>query len=183
MLHLLNNSQKNKVLKEYRMRLFVVVCIFIIFVSLAGVALLIPSYLTAVGKINLIKNDNQLKVDSIKAIKDKNFEDKIKKVNDSLNALKVSINIISPREAYDKILNSTPAGVSVVRYTYNLVDDNTASISISGTSQNRDMLAEFQNRLKLNPEFKGITVPLSDFAKKKDLDFTLNFNLVRVVNK
>jgi hypothetical protein len=183
MLHLLNEPQKNKVIKEYRMRLVIVICWLIIFISLTGVSLLIPSYLTAIGKVNSIKNENQQKENSIKSLNEQNFKDKIKKVDSSLSALKLSVNILSPREAYYKILNSLPAGVSVDRYTYNLVDSDNASISIDGSAVDRDRLVELQNQMKLNTEFIGINIPITNFAKKKDIAFSLKFNLIKVVKK
>ena len=183
MLHLLNEPQRNKVIKEYRMRLIVVVCWLIVFVSLAGVALLLPSYLTAVGKVNSIKNENQQKENSINNLNAQNFKDKIKKVDSSLSALKISVNILSPREAYNKILNSLPVGISINRYTYNLIDNDNASISIDGSAIDRDRLVELQNQMKLNTEFIGINIPITNFAKKKDLAFSLKFNLVKAAKK
>ena len=165
------------------MRLIIVICWLIVFISLAGIALLLPSYLTAIGKVNIIKSENQLKENSIQALKDQNFNDKIKKIDYSLSALKGSVNILSPRETYNKILNSLPIGVSLGRYSYNLIDDNSASISIDGVAGNRDELVELQNRLKFNPEFSGIDIPITNFTKKKDLSFSLKFNLIKVVKK
>lgn len=183
MLHLLTESQKNKVIKEYRLRLAVIICTFIIFICLTGLALLLPSYLSAIGRVNSIKDINQQKKESIAVLKKNGFEDKIKKVDNGLKALKISIKILTPREAYDKIVGSLPLGVSVDRYTYNLLDDSKASISISGLAGDRDKLMEFQSRLKSNPEFKGIDVPLASFTKKTDLSFSLNFNVVENTNK
>lgn len=183
MLHLLTDSHKKKVLKEYRMRLVVVICILVVFISSVGAALILPSYLTAYGKVNIIKKDNQYKEDSIKALSAQNFTDKIKKVDSNLSALKISINIISPREAYDKIMNSLPPGVILGRYTYSLIDNNSASISIDGTAPDRDSLLELQNNLKLNSEFSGIDIPITSFTKKKDLSFSLKFNLIKAVKK
>lgn len=183
MLHLLTESQKNKVTKEYRMRLVIVICWVLIFISLAGSALILPTYLIAVGKVNTIRDEIKFKENSIKSLKDQNFQDKIKLVDSNLNALKISVNIISPRETYNKILNSLPSGVYVDRYTYGLIDDNKASISISGVAVDRERLMDLQNKLKLNKEFVGINIPITGFTKKKDLGFSLNFNLINVDKK
>ncbi len=183
MLHLLSDQQKNKVIKEYRMRLVVVVCWLIVFLSLAGVAMLIPSYLTAIGKVNSIKSENLQKENSIQSLNAQNFTEKIKQVDSDLNALKISVVILSPREAYDKILSSLPVGVVVGRYTYSLIDNNMASISIDGTAPDREKLVELQNQLKLNQEFTGIDIPITNFAKKKDLTFSLKFNLTKITKK
>lgn len=183
MLHLLTETQKNKVIKEYRMRLVVVICILIALVSLTGVALILPSYLIAVGKVNTIKVGNQSKEESIKILNDQNFKDKLKKIDSSLDALKMSINTLSPREAYNKIINSLPEGVVLNRYTYSLVDDSTAAISIDGVAIDRNNLLDLHNKLKLNPEFIGIDIPITSFTKKKDLNFSLKFNLIKVIKK
>jgi hypothetical protein len=179
MLHLLNESQKNKVIKEYRMRLVVVICWLTVFISLAGIALLLPSYLTAIGKVSYINNDNQQKENSIKNLNAQNFKDKIKKVDSGLIALKTSVNVLSPREAYNKILGSLPAGIYISRYTYNLIDNDSASISIDGSAIDRDRLVDLQNQMKLNTEFVGIDIPITNFAKKKDISFSLKFNLIK----
>jgi len=183
MLHLLTESQKNKVIKEYKMRLVIVICWVVVFISLTGSALLLPSYLTAVGKVNTIKNDNQSKENSVRSLKDQNFKDKIKLVESNLTALKVSINVISPRETYYKILSSLPTGVYIDRYTYGLIDENNASISISGVAGDRSKMIELQNLLKLNKEFTGVVIPITGLTKKKDLSFSLNFNLIKNIKK
>jgi len=183
MLHLLNDQQKIKVIKEYRMRLIVVICWLIVFISLVGITLLLPSYLSAIGKVNSIKNENLQKENSIQVLNSQNFKDKIKKVDFNLSALKISVNILSPIEAYDKILISLPVGVVVDRYTYSLVDNDTASISIDGSAPDREKLIELQNQLKLNPEFSGIDIPITNFAKKIDLSFSLKFNLIKSTKK
>jgi hypothetical protein len=183
MLHLLTESQKNKVTKEYKMRLVIVVSWMIIFISLTGMALTLPIYLISVSKINHIKNDNQSKENSTKALRDQNFQDKIKQVNSSLGALKMFVGVPSPRNTYLKIVDSLPEGVYIDRYTYGLIDDSSASISISGVAPDRERLLELQNKLKSNSEFSGINIPITGFTKKKDLSFSLNFNLIRVIKK
>ena len=120
MLHLLTESQKNKVTKEYKMRLVIVVSWMIIFISLTGMALTLPIYLISVSKINHIKNDNQSKENSTKALRDQNFQDKIKQVNSSLGALKMFVGVPSPRNTYLKIVDSLPEGVYIDRYTYGI---------------------------------------------------------------
>jgi hypothetical protein len=183
MLHVLSESQKKKVIKEYKMRLVIVICWIIVFISLVGLACLLPSYLSAVGRVNIIKSENQIKERSVQVLKDQNFQDKIKLVNSSLEALKTSINILSPKEAYNKILNSLPEGVYIDRYTYGLIDDNSASISISGVAPDRDKLIELQKKINSNPEFTSINIPITSFTRKKDLSFSFNFNLIKSVKK
>ena len=183
MLHLLPESQKHKVTREYKMRLIIVICWIVVFISLVGLACLLPSYLSAVGRVNVIKNENQTKEKSVQSLREQNFQDKIKSVNSSLEALKNSINILSPKGAYNKIVNSLPAGVYIDRYTYGLIDDNNASISISGVAPDRDKLIELQKKINSNPEFTSINIPITSFTKKKDLSFSFNFNLIKPVKK
>ena len=183
MLNLLTDAQRHKVLKEYRMRLAIVICGAVVFVCLSGTVLLLPNYLTAMNKVNSVKTNNDYKKQTISSLNAQNLKGTIKLVDSNLQALKISINIISPREVYEKIQASIPEGVLIDRYTYNLIDDNTASISLSGTSVDRNKLIDFQNKLKLNPEFTGIGVPLDSFSKKSNLSFSINFNLIKVIKK
>ncbi|MEI6042158.1 MAG: hypothetical protein WCQ00_01155 [bacterium] len=183
MLHLLTEQQRDKVLKEYRMRLVTVICGAIVFLSFVGLSLLMPSYLSFRGRVHSVEAGNLAKESSIESIKSQNFQEKIKLVDSNLEALKISIKILSPRESYEKILNSLPSGIILSRYTYSLIDDASASLSVDGVAVDRESLVEFQNKLITNPEFKGIDIPVSNFAKKKDLLFSIKFNLVKPVNK
>lgn len=177
MLHLLTETQKNKVIREYRIRLAVTICIFIILICLTGLILLVPSYLSAVGRVNIIKNENQQKKNLIASLKKQDYDSKIKKVDNNLVALKKTVNVMLPREAYNKIVSNLPPNVYLSRYSYNLVDENSASISIDGTAADRDTLVLVFNNLRSIPEFTGITIPVSSFTKKTDLGFSFNFNL------
>ncbi len=165
------------------MRLVIVVCWIVFFISMVGMACLLPSYLYAAGRVNIVKSENQNKEKSLQSLRDQNFQDKIKLVNSSLEALKNSINILSPKEAYNKILNSLPDGAYIDRYTYGLIDDNSASISISGVAPDRDKLIELQKKINSNPEFTSINIPITSFTRKKDLSFSFNFNLIKPIKK
>ena len=183
MLHLLTENQKHKVIREYRMRLSIIVCGAIVLSSVTGFILLLPSYLSAIGKVDSIRRNNKEKEDSISNLSAQNFDDKIKNVDSNLAALKMTINIISPRDVYSKITSALPNGVSIIKYSYSLVDTDNAVIDIDGVSKDRESLVTFQNNLKTNPEFSGVEIPLDSFAKKSNLSFTIKFNLIKSTKK
>lgn len=180
MLHLLPDTQKKRVLKEYRMRIVAVVFILITLLSIAGVVLLLPSYLSAVGSLNLVKNGNKIKQSSIESLKGSNFDDKLKNVDYGVKALKITQQIPGSIETYNNLNEDAPAGVVINKYFYTLTDDKNASVGIDGIAQDRETLIAFQNKLKEHKEFQGIEIPISSFTKKKDINFSIKFNLIKV---
>ncbi len=183
MLHLLPDTQKKRVIKEYRMRIAIVIAIFIALISVAGTALLLPTYLSAVGSLNTVKNGNKIKQNSIDGIKGNNLDEKIKNVDYGLQALKISQEIPNPNEVYNTLMDGLQSGVVINRYSYMLVDNKSASISIDGVAGDRDTLVYFQNKLKAHEEFQGIEIPISSFAKKNNINFSIKFNLIKIDKK
>jgi hypothetical protein len=52
-----------------------------------------------------------------------------------------------------------------------------STIYISGTAVSREALRDFSNKLKNNIAFSNVEVPVSNFAKSKENDFSMTLKL------
>lgn len=51
------------------------------------------------------------------------------------------------------------------------------TITVKGNAKDRESLLDFANKLKQNTDFNKVDLPISNFAKDSDIDFTLSVTM------
>ena len=103
---------------------------------------------------------------------------------ENLNANIVSFNnqknkLRAAAPAISSILSRRPSGVVIAGINFLSADKNKgqASISISGTAKNRDLLLSFAGSNESNAFFKKVHSPITNLLKESDLDYSLVLDL------
>lgn len=81
-------------------------------------------------------------------------------------------------KAAKEILARRPTGVTIVSLAYRLREDSSersVAVSLRGVASRREAIIEFVKNLQAEPTFTGINVPVSSFAKDRDIEFSLTF--------
>jgi Tfp pilus assembly protein PilN len=81
-----------------------------------------------------------------------------------------------------QLLNDKPKGVSITSISFTRASKDDA-LYINGTASSRDALRQFSANLKSNSEFSDVDVPVSNFAKSKENDFSITLKLVKKNDK
>ena len=173
MLNLLPKDQKNKMTREYRVRFWVVACALFLAGEIISLVLLFPSYLTTQTRINILNSQSAgLKAQNITA-----------------ESSRLS-NIVQQTNNYLSVFNSSSTSPGVVTMIQDIVDmrgdavrissvfyrinNGQQQIVISGRANTRQSLLDFVKKLKSQPGVVSADLPVSDFAKAQNIDFSIN---------
>jgi len=84
--------------------------------------------------------------------------------------------ILSLTAAAEKITDKKPAGVKIKGFSYHpqeKADGISAAIALTGIAANREAIVAFVKALQTEQSFSSINVPVSNFAKDRDIEFSL----------
>lgn len=103
-------------------------------------------------------------------------------IKESVIALNKKINLLKIVQSeykeistiIDPLTQSMPQGVVLTSFSINIINK---TFEISGTSQNRQALLDFQNQLANTGIFSEIKSPLSNLAEKENISFKLTGKL------
>lgn len=175
MINLLPENNKKQLLTEYHYRVIVVALIAVIAVIIIGITLLVPSYV-------LSSLQQEASRQTIAGANSTNVAEH-KKLLDQLNAIKRTLKAIdepqhmplAPTVFFTTIVNDKLSAITITSFNYTLGDKSTASIV--GHANTREDLQAFAEKLKNDPTFSAVNLPISIFAKDKDLSFTITLTL------
>jgi Tfp pilus assembly protein PilN len=75
------------------------------------------------------------------------------------------------------ILANKISGIHINEFIYTSSDGKTAAISLSGISSSREVLMNYVKILDKSGSFKNVESPISNLAKDKDFDFSINLSV------
>jgi nitrate reductase NapAB chaperone NapD len=173
MLNLLPKDQKNKIVREYRIRFWVVTCSLFLAVEIISLVLLFPPYLTVQTRIDILNSQST--------------DQKVQNLTTEISSLG---DVVQQTNNYLDIFNSssTPTGVVAALQNIVSVHDKTIRIGsfyykankgqqqivIIGNANSRQSLLDFTKKLKNQPGVVSADLPVSDFAKSQDINFSIN---------
>lgn len=172
MLHLLTEEHREKVTREYKKRVIIVFLLGIFVVMLISSAFLLPIFFTSYGRYSEVS----IQKDSLdnQAIKtDESSSLSVKNMIASLDAVHTFDSQKSISGIVANIVKSKPSGVQLKGMVFSPVDDSSVTVDIAGRASTRNSLVSFNEKLKQNQTFSQVLVPLSSFAKEKDIDFSM----------
>jgi hypothetical protein len=177
MLHLLTDEYKKKVEREYRYRVLTVVSLIIIVLCVFGLILITPSYLKIHSTHSKLTAERDSYTEKIKSRQDDNSIDGIKSVQNAITILKSYSQQYSVRDTVLNLASKKQKGISISRFAYSKTKD-VPTVDISGKADSRASLMSFSDQLKKDTSFSGVTIPLSSFAREKDIDFSLKLSVI-----
>jgi hypothetical protein len=175
-INLIPKEEKKKMKIDFRFRLallFLVMfdfCIFIVCVSI------LPSYFISSAKDSLVnaKLETQksqplplLGEESLAAVKDINSK-LILVENAEKNQFLPSNKVINA------ILLKKRSDIKITQILYENDSIKGKTISITGTAPSREVLLLFRLELEDNPVFRNVNLPISNFVKGSDIQFSLS---------
>ena len=173
MLNLLTKPEKKKIIREYRVRFWVVAFSLALAGEVISLILLIPPYLSAQSRLNLLDSQSV-------GLQAQNLTSE----SSSLGA------VVRQTNAYLNAFNSssTPTGVVKVMQDVVGVKGNSVRfkslfykpgngkqrILISGNANSRQSLLDFDKNIKSLPDVVSVDLPVSNFAQSKDINFSVD---------
>lgn len=169
------NEQKN-LNTEYSLRHISVVFFVISIILIVSFILLFPSYLLS----RVRETSVSLDLESIKEITNAaNPNDditiRLRDAKDKARSLQIAEKTQSVYEIFHGFENKSKA-ITLKEISYGKVGED-ITVAIQGRADNRESLTEFERQLKSNTAFASVNLPISNFAKEKNIDFAMNIVL------
>jgi hypothetical protein len=175
MANLITEKQKSAVRLDYYIRLVSVCLIILSTLGLFLLVYIIPYY------VSLSKKEAQVAEQFEAMVKSENkgsanvtASQIVSQTLDKMKAVELSDTKSKPSIYYGKILQSKNTNISLSKISYSLVKGGEVQMVVSGISLDREGLVAFIEDLKVKGGFATVESPVSDFAKDRNIAFTLN---------
>lgn len=173
MLNLLPIEEKNKIRREYIFRRLSAVFLLLFFVLVISSILLFPVYILSKIRLDEIKKEN---VELSKKINTVDDEEKlaslVKEIGDKTAGIKPALGT-EINKAFSSVISDRPANIKITGLDYKKNAPNKAEITITGVSADRESLKSYGKRLQDDIWFSEVNLPISNFAKAKNIDFSI----------
>ena len=177
MLHLLTEEHRQKVVHEYKMRI-AIVCIFgLLFVTLIGAVFILPTFFLAHEKYSELLVKKQMLDVQLASNEETKSSEVIKSTTSSLDVLKIFSQNQNFSESLMSVIGKVPQGIKIQNSIVTSSDKETLVIDIAGKADTRKNLVIFEQQLKNIPNMQEVIIPLSSFAKEKNIDFSIKIIL------
>lgn len=177
MFNLLPDNLKEKIRSEYYLRLIVVVFVFVIGIQVSFLIFLFPSWLISMEKEKEIISQSEISGKSLQ-------DSQIDLVNSAINTINAKLRVINTTLEYprvvsliDSILSQKTGSIHIDGITYISQGVTTGKMVIAGTSTTRESLVVFAKKLEESRLFSSVDLPISNFAKDKDIDFSISMTI------
>jgi hypothetical protein len=174
MTNLLPQSDQMILKKEYKYRKLVVIFLFFVGTVLISVGFLLPSLILSNIKLNIISdaaekarisNENQTNSNTSNIL--------LKDTKEKLALLSIKDSGPTFVSVVDLITKNKSANIKIKEISYEKNTDSNSKITISGLSKNRESLTNFLGQMQSVSVFKSVDLPVSNFAKDKDITFSM----------
>lgn len=173
MLHLLTEEHRKKVVTEYKKRIVIVLLLGLSVVSVLGALFFSPTFFLSHGKYSTVLTEKKA-LDSELAIKEEEgSSESIKNVILSIEALRMFEKVTNPSVILDNIVRGKPNGVQIRGLVFTPGEATAMTVDLVGRADTRKSLVQFDQKLKANPVFDQVIIPLGNFAKEKNIDFSI----------
>jgi len=164
-------------MSEYRKRVFVIIASGLGIIALVSVIFIAPSYLSAHSRYEDMSAQKDELDKRIAASEGLTSSESISDIIADINVLGAYNLKEYPIEAMQYVTLKKPAGVVILNFSYTPSSDSAPTIDITGTAGTRIDLSNFVSVLRSDNAFSTVDVPIEDFAKEKDISFTMKIIL------
>lgn len=147
---------------------------FLCALGLIGVASLTPSYLLSRARIHELQDDvsRSTTKDSEKELE--LFAKTLSQTNGKLAVLTDALDDYQAHSLFEDILAKRGNGIRINALMYKRGGDkDTGVVSVTGVARDRESLSGFVQDLKTDPLYSRVDLPVSNFAKDKNTNFTI----------
>lgn len=179
MFNVLPQPAQEKVIREYKQRRIIVTLGAVVFIQVAFLALLFPSWLAsssrekaAAAQIAMV--DDSASQNSVA----------ISRTVTATNGILSLVHTVALRPAVvpalDTILKYKTANIRILDLQYAATGTSTASVSVHGIAATRESLVSFVKALQTSESVDHVDLPVSNLAKDKNIDFSATVSIITV---
>lgn len=178
MFNLLPDNLRKIIVKEYSLRRAIVILFFIIFIQISFMVFLMPTWLISTYKeedVVLRGADMNGRLSNLNIA---STTDDIKSLNNKVSVIQTYLDYPGFNKYLTFILSKQTKSILIKNIAYSNADSKSVTISVDGTAATREVLRNFVKSLQTSESFKSVDIPISNYAKEKDLVFTIKITVL-----
>ncbi len=177
MTNLLPQSEQSLIKKEYKYRRLVVMILLLVGAVVVSSGFLFPSLILSNIKLSTISDAaEKARISNEQQTKDSSSGAVLKTTENKLALLKSKDSETAFTYLVDLITENKSPDIRIKDISYERSDDGNGKIVVSGLSKNRESLTVFSNQMQAISIFKAVDLPVSNFAKDKDISFSMQIS-------
>jgi hypothetical protein len=175
MTNLLPQEQQKVIAKEYKNRRTVVALIALACTVIVSAGFLVPSFALSNVKLREATNAAELARKRAESIGgDSTSTATLQGVRGKLASLAVGANTVQMTELFDRVTDQKSGDIKIGAMTLvRGVGDQEGVLTVDGLAKNRESLTALMKRLQADSTFTSVEVPVSSFAKDRDIPFSM----------
>lgn len=173
MFNLLPQDHQSFLKKEYRRRRATLILMSLFTLCVLGIITLFPSYLLSLQK------EKEISTEDLDAGSD--IRSEIATLNQTVNDLKNNVSIVLENDSHKRVysiladvIEKRSKGIVLKSLLYGTEGDDPIKVSVVGVAETRENLLSFTKELETLSMFSNVNVPVSNFAKDRDIEFSLD---------
>ncbi|MHB1316891.1 MAG: hypothetical protein ACYCZW_03510 [Minisyncoccota bacterium] len=178
MFNLIPTFLKKEIRSDYKGRRIIMWLGGFLMVIITSYFFLLPGYINVFFEEKNASTESKVIKDSTTFVKADEIAKTIVEINEQLKTLSLVTDSVEPISPIEKIISTKNLFIHINEIEYRELTATTSTIILTGVADKRDALREFVSNLELVDGFSGVILPVSNFAKDKDIEFTISINLI-----
>jgi len=173
MFNVLPDNFKEEIRKQYRGKRTIVWLSAVIALQISTLIFLMPSYvyLTFQEKNLVAQNDSSGQTQQTQSTA--KISQIFKTTNAQLSALSLSVSSSSTSDLIAHLISLKGSSITFQEITYTMDTATSSTIALSGVAATRESLLSLAKTLEADDSFENVDLPVSNFAKDKNIDFSM----------
>lgn len=173
MVNLLPHTSQSRTITRYYAHLVTVVLVGLAVAGVAGIALLVPTYLLAQGAAQASARYSAALAESVGLKDASKTAEETKALSERIRLMK-NLTPLGVTGLLNEIGAHRSAGIRVTEVSAARAGAG-ETVALSGSAATRAGLLAFVDSLKKSPRVSGLVLPVSDLVTDKDATFSLTF--------
>lgn len=175
MINLIPTKEKKDMIRGFYFRLGTMFFLMLGVVMLVATIALLPSYFLSIAKVNSVSEKLNLEESAATQSINQNTAAEISVLDRKLTILERAEKnkfLVSER-VIREVLARKLDDIKITELSYDASKAGEMSIRIRGTAPSRERLLQFRMALEQDPMFKNVDLPISNFVKGSNIQFTI----------
>jgi hypothetical protein len=178
MFNVLPDIFKKEIKSEYYLRRIIVSLLFVIFIQVAFLVFIFPSWLVSFYHQKEVSTEMNSQKSNAASKNINNILQTISLTNQNLGTIDHSFGYSSFLPIIEKIISDKTPAIALTEFVYNNSGaTTTVPMTVSGIAKTREDLVGFVKTLDSENIFSNVVSPISDLAKDTNISFDINLDV------
>ena len=174
MFKLLTEEGRKKVEREYILRRSIVMLVALTIICLIGIIGLFPSYILSKSRQNEVTERVRIMGNTELGQDEEDLKGWLEGANEKLALLDPNLDKDKPSVFIEEVLENKPIGIKINFFSWRMMEGD-FELYVTGVASDRQTLLAFESQIRNSAYFSDISLPVSNLARDRDIDFQIKF--------